>query len=266
MSLRDIWNLHKLRPLLTANLGAVKLGSIMFCPSSEQVGGPAEIAFFPKVKVNFGFVGPWVTGTAQGALMENGWTRCNASNVLSVNMITLHRTIETLYEWLIQANYIFSHLGITSNFQDYCLMFSIDFEIFVSENTQECPEGFLFLCPVEDFEITPTSFCWPEDRAYWSRDPSGGERLSAEEATNLGFPSLKFNTRIKALSWDSSVYDGLRQFQIAQGFDPDTQEYAQRSNYSLCRFSADTPNAPNTHVGKGNKQEQESKASGKRTF
>ncbi|KAJ7340678.1 hypothetical protein DFH08DRAFT_243778 [Mycena albidolilacea] len=33
------------------------------------------------------------------------------------------------------------------------------------------PEGFLFLCPPEDFEIEPSSFGWPDYSAYWSLDP-----------------------------------------------------------------------------------------------
>lgn len=127
------------------------------------------------------------------------------------------------------------------------LMYSIDFEIFVSASMQECPAGFLFLCPGEDFQVTPTSFCWPDCPAYWSRDPSGVERLSADEATHLGFPSLQFNTRIQGLSWDASVYDGLRQWIEAKGCDPDTQDYARRFNSSLCQLSANRPKVPYAH-------------------
>lgn len=179
-------------------------------------------------------------------------TSCNAEDVFERNFL-LHREIPTLYSWLLQANYVFSRFGITSNFEDFgmaptlcCQLFpltcqclvllqSIDFEIFVPSSMQATPTGFLFLCPAENFQITPSSFCWPDYPAYWSRD--GVERLSAEEAVRLKFPVLEFNTRILGLSWDSSVYTGLREFLQTKAFDPDTQDYAKRNNWPLLQLS-----------------------------
>ncbi|KAJ7845002.1 hypothetical protein B0H14DRAFT_2584898 [Mycena olivaceomarginata] len=51
----------------------------------------------------------------------------------------------------------------------------------------------------------------PECPAYWSLDPAGTPRLSPDEASRLGFPALK---------WRSRVYAGLRQFHAAKGFAP----------------------------------------------
>ncbi|KAJ7323980.1 hypothetical protein DFH08DRAFT_817456 [Mycena albidolilacea] len=133
------------------------------------------------------------------------------------------------------ANYVFSRFGITSNFEDFVLLHSIDFDIFVPSSTQETPTGFLFVCPAENFQITPSSFCWPEYPAYWSRD--GVERLSTEEAVRLGFPVLEFNTRILGLSRDSSVYAGPREFLQTKAFNPDTQDYAKRNNWPLLQLS-----------------------------
>ena len=180
---------------------------------------------------------------------------CNASDV-SDKTLMLHRSIPTVFSWLTQANYVFSRLEITANLEDYrtastlrcqlfsltcqcpVLMHSIEFEIFASSIMEEPPAGgFLFLCPLENFQVTPSSFRWPDCPAYWSLDPSGVERLSTEEAARLGFPELEFNMRIIGLSWDSSVYAGLRQYLQARAFDPDTPAFDRRNNGQLVRFS-----------------------------
>ncbi|KAJ7858155.1 hypothetical protein B0H14DRAFT_669968 [Mycena olivaceomarginata] len=150
----------------------------------------------------------------------------NASDVCD-RILVLKRRISNLYTWLYQATHIFSRLRVSSNFEDYVLVDTIDFKIETYYGAkQKPPAGFLFLCPEEHFKITTASFHWPECPAYWSRDPSGVERLSMDEATRLGFPPLEFKLRILGASWDSNVYAGLRRFQDEEGFDPDTPEYA----------------------------------------
>ncbi|KAF8181419.1 hypothetical protein K438DRAFT_1524280, partial [Mycena galopus ATCC 62051] len=96
------------------------------------------------------------------------------------------------------------------------------------------PEGFLFLCPPEDFHIGDTmSFKWPDCPAYWSFDPSGTERLSADEAVSFGFPTLVLSRRISRFWWDANMYASLRRFHQAKGFDPDSQDVAQHLGYPL---------------------------------
>ncbi|KAJ6565069.1 hypothetical protein B0H10DRAFT_1694412, partial [Mycena sp. CBHHK59/15] len=69
--------------------------------------------------------------------------------------------------------------------------------------------------------------------AYWSRDPSGAECLSAEEAKNEGFPDIEFRVWAVGGSWDAGVYTGIRQFHEAKGFDPYSQEVATELGYPL---------------------------------
>ncbi|KAJ7627455.1 hypothetical protein FB45DRAFT_706201, partial [Roridomyces roridus] len=97
------------------------------------------------------------------------------------------------------------------------------------------PTGFLFLCPPEDFRCGPSSFAWPERPWFWSLDPTGLNRLSPEEAASLGFPEIQTQTEIEALSWDTCVYQALRRFHAAQGFDPDSQELAIHLGHPLFR-------------------------------
>ncbi|KAJ6586077.1 hypothetical protein B0H19DRAFT_915425, partial [Mycena capillaripes] len=66
---------------------------------------------------------------------------------------------------------------------------------------------------------------------YWSLDPSGGVRLTTEEARRLGFPPIQYTTKVYLYSWDTSVYSGLRQFHQTKGFDPDSLDVARYLGY-----------------------------------
>jgi hypothetical protein len=89
------------------------------------------------------------------------------------------------------------------------------------------PPGYLFLCPFREIETdVPGCFHIHDCPAYWSHDPLGAERLSAEEARTLGFPDIDSWMEVRGIFWDSSVYEGVRQFHEAKGFDPYSQDAA----------------------------------------
>ncbi|KAJ7737657.1 hypothetical protein B0H14DRAFT_494707, partial [Mycena olivaceomarginata] len=99
---------------------------------------------------------------------------------------------------------------------------------------ENLPPGYLFLCPATDFRTdVPACFAVPTCPAYWSIDPSGAERLSAEEARTLSFPDIDSWTEVRGMFWDSIVYGGVRQFHEAKGFDPNSQEVATHLGYPL---------------------------------
>ena len=104
-------------------------------------------------------------------------------------------------------------------------------------NTHE-PDGYLFVCPPEDFQTGEHSLQWPDYPAYWSLDPSGAARLSTEDAKILGFSTLHIETVVSGYSWDNSVYDGLRRFHWGKGFDPESQEVAIHLGYPLYELSS----------------------------
>lgn len=100
------------------------------------------------------------------------------------------------------------------------------------------PEGYLFVCPPENFRTGVDSFQWPNCPAYWSHDPSGTARLSTEDAKAFGFPVIHIETRVYGCSWDARVYEGLRRFHRGRGFDPDSQEAAIHLGYPLYKLSS----------------------------
>jgi hypothetical protein len=113
------------------------------------------------------------------------------------------------------------------------------FRIRISAATEDIPHGYLFLCPAEDFRTKPSSFRWPDCPAYWSLDRLGFERLSTEDATGFGFPSIQLSVKVGGQHWDASVYTGLRQFHQGKGFDPDSQDLARHLGYLLYQISAE---------------------------
>ncbi|KAJ7227979.1 hypothetical protein B0H12DRAFT_1328541 [Mycena haematopus] len=144
-----------------------------------------------------------------------------------------------LCTWLSQAT-IFLANCTHHQFEDYVWLWEIQFCLSIFETTGDPPTSFLFLCPAEDFQTSPSLFCWPAQAAYWSLDPSGVDRLSLEDATQLGFPSFELTTTADGDSWDASVYDGLRQFHQAKGFDPESQDIAQHLGYRLYQLASNS--------------------------
>ncbi|KAJ7124365.1 hypothetical protein C8R44DRAFT_734862 [Mycena epipterygia] len=213
--------------------GNSKSGGIVYCSLDSQF---VDIAYLPDAGF---FDSPWNTREEiVGQTMDNGWTRYNSGDAFDVEF---QKEVLTRGgsggAWLCQANYIFSCLQITLSYENYVFMGGIDFRLAISATTQTPPEGYLFLCPLEDFRVGPCSFWGANCPAYWSLDPSGGERLSMAEATQLGFPCIQLTTEIHGASWDASVYAGMRQFHQAKGFDPESQDVARHLKCRLFQLS-----------------------------
>ncbi|KAF7346963.1 hypothetical protein MVEN_01449000 [Mycena venus] len=224
------------RPILISTSMEVHLGVVIYLPSGTQFEDSVEIAFLRNADEN---LPQWESyGGRLGQVTEEGWTRFSSADVCN-SILTLRR-IRMGQPWLSQASYIFNCLKVTSNFEDYALLDIIQFQIIISANTGTPPAGFLFLCPQDDFQTRPSSYCWPEYPAYWSLDPSGDERLITEDAIRLGFPSLQLRTVVWLRSWDTAIYAGLRLVHQAKGFDPDSQEIAEHIGYPLYQFSNET--------------------------
>ncbi|KAJ7814769.1 hypothetical protein B0H14DRAFT_3149315 [Mycena olivaceomarginata] len=141
--------------------------------------------------------------------------------------------------WMAQANHIFAQLETTSNFKNYVVVHRIEFILQCLPNTYNTrkPEGYLFVCPAEDFRLGPDSFQWPYRPAYWSLDPSGTFPLSTEDANMLGFPIIHIETCIHRYSWKDGVYDALWRFQQCKGLNPESQETAINPGYPLYKLA-----------------------------
>ncbi|KAF7337102.1 hypothetical protein MVEN_02147800 [Mycena venus] len=230
------WDLQQYRTFTMFTSSTINLGVVISCSSGKPYEDSVEIAFLSNIPIseyNWEIDG----NPAALDLMQNGWTCYASTDVLNKS---INLTVWSPHEeaWLSQANHIFSCFEISSNLlHDYVVLDTIYFKLTVSAVETDPPEGFLFLCPVEDFRTGPSSFSWPHCPAYWSLDPSGTERLGTEDALELGFPSIQFSTEISGLFWDNSVYDGLYQFHQGKGFDPNSRDIARHLGNPLYQLS-----------------------------
>ncbi|KAJ6502777.1 hypothetical protein C8R47DRAFT_1316759 [Mycena vitilis] len=177
------------------------------------------------------------SGEMQSKVMENGWTRFNTGDALGSSVRLTHNfslSEHATVSWLSQANHIFQRSQIVSDLQNYVLVCVVSFEVTVS-SIENDPEGFLFLCPTDDFDVT--SGGWPARPTYWSLDPSGMHALSTEDATKAGFPELQFKISTYGKSWYPSEYAGLCKFHQAKGFDPYSQDVARHLGLPLYQLS-----------------------------
>ncbi|KAJ7237882.1 hypothetical protein B0H12DRAFT_101734 [Mycena haematopus] len=149
------------------------------------------------------------------------YSRCDTRVGLCLTLYTSLMTVGSHMDpWMSQGNYIISQLGNSSNHEDYAIVEKVVFRLMISESSQPIPDGYLFLCPLDHFQVGPSLFRWPDCPAYWSLDPLGINRLSMEDAHLLGFPSFEMTTGIQVMYWDESFYAGVRQFQQAKGSIP----------------------------------------------
>ncbi|KAJ7340589.1 hypothetical protein DFH08DRAFT_242902 [Mycena albidolilacea] len=231
------WEPSQRQDILMTALEKVNPGAIIFCPSKNPLGDEVDVEIATVAREIDYLIGIW---RGQGDYMEDGWFRVKSDYVMECPIFFGAGCLFDMV-WLSQANHVFSRLGITSNFEDYVLLSYIIVEITVSPTIPHPPEGYLFLCPPEQFHIGPSTSCkWPECPAYWSLDSSGVQRLSWDDAASLGFPRIGIMEYVDGRSWDARVYEGLRQFHQAKGYDPDSQELALHLGQPLYELSRQT--------------------------
>ncbi|KAK7006309.1 hypothetical protein R3P38DRAFT_3037816 [Favolaschia claudopus] len=262
------------RAMPIATTATLHVGSVLYYGNSE-LDDPIVVAFRPATDWKHLLMGYWRHDTPTRPLKElsRDWThrtqfsyrqlieQTELGNGLPTNLVMelMDRVLRS-DDWLSQANHIFRRSSISSNRGDYWLLDSIKFRCHlhpVKNATSHRPEGFLILCPPEDFRATlsglpeakqppegyraalASSFKWPETPAYWSLDYWGSSRLSTEEAAQLGFPSIHFSTELQLLSWDDSVYAGIREFHCAKGCGPESQEIAKGLDRPLYELASE---------------------------
>ncbi|KAJ6465815.1 hypothetical protein C8R45DRAFT_1022485 [Mycena sanguinolenta] len=179
-------------------------------------------------------------GVRKGEILPNSWIRYHSSQASDLRSeLLILSWNESSKFWMAQANHIFALLQTTSHLDDYVILDMVSFILRCLPNPANPPkqEGYLFVCPPEDFRTKENSFQWPKCPAYWSLDPSGTDRLSPEDGEMLGFATIHLETVMHGGFWDRSVYEGLRQFHRGKGFDPRSQEIARRLKYPLFELS-----------------------------
>ncbi|THU84148.1 hypothetical protein K435DRAFT_412235 [Dendrothele bispora CBS 962.96] len=98
---------------------------------------------------------------------------------------------------------------------------------------------FLFIAPITASHLSGTSgidVCWGNDGNdlfHWSFNPEGSCPLSKRVAETLGLPELIPNASISTQGFADYQYEATKQFQLFRGYNPSTQEFAQRHGLPL---------------------------------
>jgi hypothetical protein len=71
------------------------------------------------------------------------------------------------------------------------------------------------------------------EKYYWAFDPAGLNRLTHDVAEDFGLPAVEFSIETAGRSWDDRELDMVRDFHVAKGFDPYTQDVAFAMGYPL---------------------------------
>ncbi|KAF7328407.1 hypothetical protein MVEN_02556400 [Mycena venus] len=215
----------------------MKLGALVYLRSG--CSEPIEIASINTCELEDSGWKLRISGSSvpsKPTRMKNGWTRFDYFNIMTAGIAT--REIHWPHaanSWLPQANYVFSSLNISSNYERYRIVDGIEYRLSFRNTSEVSPEdGYLFLCPLANFHAPgSTRFTHPNLAAYWSLDPSGTRRLNHWRATMLGFPSVEFKMKVWTRTWDENVYVGLQQFHRGKGFDPNTRDVARHMGIVL---------------------------------
>ncbi|KAJ7627225.1 hypothetical protein FB45DRAFT_1060000 [Roridomyces roridus] len=200
----------------------IRLGTLLFGWSeSIELEDYTEIARLPSAEFELGW-GLFDTWNVTPHPCDNGWTRFNSMDVYGQTMTwSVHHTgRDSSCSWMCQANSMFNKLGITSGLEKFVFIYGVAFNIEVaSPSTNESParEGYIFLCPVSHLRPAPGSVSWPECPYFWSMDPTGVERLSADDAAAHGFPTVELRTQFRSEYWDGTAYEGMRKLHELKG-------------------------------------------------
>ncbi|KAJ7745106.1 hypothetical protein B0H16DRAFT_1558859 [Mycena metata] len=227
--------LSRFRYLSVFGNTSIQLGSIIsFADGSELVNvtnnlDPQDSGWLPELSERDDalFVAP------------SGWTRLTSDEVQQIEEIfrKIYYSGSQFAVWLAQANHIFTHLKVRTGHENYVFVHGVEYRLEISRLV-DIPPGYLFLCPLKDLQTNASTRLYlPQCPAYWSLDPSGAQRLTPEEAHNLGFPTAAVIMEAQGMYLERSVYGGLGQLYRGKGYDPDTQDLARELEYPLYHLS-----------------------------
>ncbi|KAJ7901335.1 hypothetical protein B0H13DRAFT_773249 [Mycena leptocephala] len=147
--------------------------------------------------------------------------------------------------WLSQNHYVRNHLqgafnatGLVTRIYFNCtLKTDLDFTLqgtFMTDAPTDKVYLFLFPVQVEVVDNLITVANPPDtEKYYWAFDPAGLDRLTHERAEDIGLPTVEFSIYLSQGKWDEHEYDMVRDFHIAKGYDPYTQDAAIAVGYPL---------------------------------
>ncbi|KAK6966783.1 hypothetical protein R3P38DRAFT_3152337 [Favolaschia claudopus] len=207
----------------------------------HAAGNLQEIAFQAQVYSDLpkwsAFVDDAIYGNTN--IMPNGWTRVllAGSEILGASFRLPFKTVRArddqnspsyplfreLFAWFAQALYIFDRLGLARQCSSCSYIDSICVDCGLTGYIQPRADS--------------TRYGFPREEPYWSFDPRGNDRLSANEALNLGLPQARIDISVTHYFVDDAFLKDVHTFHARKGFDPDSQEIAEHLGLALYCFA-----------------------------
>ncbi|KAK1230809.1 hypothetical protein PQX77_006081 [Marasmius sp. AFHP31] len=161
------------------------------------------------------------------------------------------RTLYSFCEaWLCQAIHVFHVLGIPrEEWEGFTLLPNHSITVLGlcsygyaqsrrNYDYRSDPPYYLFVQPPPQLpDTTPDLVSWTQAPAeslyYWSVDPDGNSRMSKAHYMTLGLPCFRNFANQPHVGWKAEIYDLVRQWQEAKGFDPTTTVFARSMGYPI---------------------------------
>ncbi|KAJ7826346.1 hypothetical protein B0H13DRAFT_2290521 [Mycena leptocephala] len=178
------------------------------------------------------YISPWYTRDLPQEVLPTGWTRVDYPECHS----GLKDSTTPQKWWVSQNHYVRTYLQgaldatelVTGIYFNCTLKTDLDFTLrgtFMADAPTDKVD-------VVDNLITVSN---PPDieKYYWAFDPAGLDRLTHDVAEDFGLPTVEFSMDLQGWGGDERDYDMVRDFHIAKGFDPYTQDAAIAMGYPL---------------------------------
>ncbi|KAK1227725.1 hypothetical protein PQX77_009276 [Marasmius sp. AFHP31] len=169
--------------------------------------------------------------------------------------------------WLCQAIHVFHVLDIPrEEWESFTLLpyygliwFSLTPSV-RGQSRQDCdyrfdPPYYLFILPPPQLpDKAPDVASWiqapAESSYYWSADPDGKSRMSKAHYMALGLPCFdkSISRSIGPRVWKAEIYDLVRQWQEAKGYDPTTTDFVRSMGYPIVEILPQDINCFDTYV------------------
>ncbi|KAL0565960.1 hypothetical protein V5O48_016058 [Marasmius crinis-equi] len=109
------------------------------------------------------------------------------------------------------------------------------FKVAQSEDDHIYSPYYLFILPLLPLSSAPDLESWRRAQTfyYWSVDPDGASVMSEEQRISIGLPSYTSEFLSLCKRWPAEVYDFMRLWQEAKGFDPTTTDFARSMGYPI---------------------------------
>ncbi|KAK7001948.1 hypothetical protein R3P38DRAFT_3367905 [Favolaschia claudopus] len=246
------YQLCRIRTIPLARHSTVRPHSLV----KHAAGNLQEIAFQAQVYSDLPKWSVFVDDAFYGntSIRPNGWTRVLlvGNDILDASFRLPFKTIKArgdqtspsyplfrqLFAWFAQANYIFGRLDLNCSSCSYIDSICVDCTLTSYIQPRSPEKIFLFLPPYNTFlSADLTRYGFPREGSYWSFDPCGNDRLSANEALNLGLPQARIDISVTHYFVDDAFLKDVHAFHARKGFDPDRQEIAEHLGLALYCFA-----------------------------